>query len=135
MRRTLGRRGEGYIDTAVSAAAVMMIAAAALNIFGFLTLKQDMDYFAGQMIDAAAVCGSTEAAEERYGELREETGLSPLYSFGGTEYFDPETGKVQLGDTIKVTLSCGTRVLGLGPGGIPVTLSASCSGLSRRYWK
>lgn len=130
------RRGEGYIDTVVCVLAAMMVIVLALNIFGFLTVKQDLDFFAKEMIDTAAVYGGTGAElRERYMELRGETGLSPTYSFSGTRYFNSTAGKVQLGDTIKVTLRYRTYVRGLGVFRIPVTLTAVHSGLSRKYWK
>lgn len=130
------KRGEGYIDTVVGVLAAMMVIVLALNVFSFLTVKQDLDYFAKEMIDVSTTYGrtSTEAAE-RYSELCSATGLSPTYSFAGTVYFNSQTGKVQLGDTIKVTLTYSTYVHGLGVFQIPITLTATHSGLSQKYWK
>ena len=45
MIKTLkNKRGENYIDTVVGVVAAMMVIVVALNIFSFLTLKQDLDY-------------------------------------------------------------------------------------------
>ena len=41
-----GTKAEGYIDAVVGVMAAMMVIAFALNVFSFLTLKQDMDHFA-----------------------------------------------------------------------------------------
>ncbi len=44
------KRGENYIDTVVGVVAAMMVIVVALNIFSFLTLKQDLDYYAKEMV-------------------------------------------------------------------------------------
>lgn len=136
MIKTLGRKGEGYIETAVSVIAAMMTVVIVLNIFSFITIKQDMDYFASQIAEKACSQGNTVTGiEDRKNTLAGETGISPEISFEGTEYFDRAAGKVQYGENISVRITYRTYVKGLGLFRIPVTLSASCSGLSRKYWK
>ena len=71
----INKRGEGYIDTVVEVLVSMILIVLALNVFQFLTLKQDLDHFAKEMITAATVSGRAEAAD-RYQELAEETGLT-----------------------------------------------------------
>ena len=116
--------------------AAMMVIVLALNVFSFLTLKQDMDYFAKELIDTATTYGRTnEQATDRYNELCDELGISPPVSYSGTTYYNASTGKVQLGETIHVTLTYQTYVRGLGVFKIPVTLKATFSGLSQKYWK
>ena len=108
----------------------------ALNVFSFLSLKQDLDYFAKEMIDTATTFGRTKTeVSTRYNELAEEIGFSPTISYDGTNYYNNTTGKVQLGDKIIVTLSYKTYVRGLGAFKIPITLIAKHSGLSQKYWK
>ena len=129
-------RAEGYIDTVVCVMAAMMVIVLALNVFSFLTLKQDMDYFAKEIIDTATIYGRTSSeVTQRYRELCTELGFRPQLSFSGTEYFNSSTGKVQLGDTIMVRVTYRTYVRGLGVFRIPVTLYARHSGLSQKYWK
>lgn len=130
------KRGEGYIDTVVCVLAAMMVIVLALNVFSFLTLKQDLDYFAKEMIDVTTTYGRTTGeANTRYAELCSEMGLNPSYSYAGTEYFNASTGKVQLGDIICVTVTYQTYIHGLGVFKIPITLTAKHSGLSQKYWK
>ena len=63
-------KAEGYIDTVVCVIAAMMVIVLALNVFSFLTLKQDMDHFAKELIDTATTYGRTnEQATTRYNEL------------------------------------------------------------------
>lgn len=129
-------KGEGYIDTVVCVMASMMVLVVALNIFSFLTLKQDMDHFAKELIDTATVYGRTnKQTVERYDELCDELGINPTVSYSGTQYYNGSTEKVQLGETIYVTLSYQTYIRGLGVFQIPVTLKANFSGLSQKYWK
>ncbi len=129
-------RAEGYIDTVVCVMAAMMVIVLALNVFSFLTLNQDLDHFAKELIDTATTYGRTnEQATDRYEELCEEMGISPSVSYSGTTYYNSSTGKVQLGETITVTLTYKTYVKGLGVFKIPITLTTKFSGLSQKYWK
>ena len=130
------RRGEGYVDLVVCVLVLTMVMILVLNIFSFLTLKQDLDYFAKQMVETACAEGAFgEAVEERYEELAEETGLRPEWSFDGSDIFQAVGRTVQYGETVSVTLTIRSEVRGLGFFSIPVTLTARASGLSRRYWK
>jgi len=127
--------GEGYIDVAVSVLVSMMLLVLTLNIFTFLTIKQDMDYFAKEMIFSATNFGKTnDEVDTRYAELIAETGLAPTVTWQAA-YFNASDKTVQYGDTITVTLTYQTYVRGFGVFKIPVTLIAKHSGLSQMYWK
>ena len=134
MKALKNKRGEGYIGVVISVLVSMMIIVLALNVFSFLTLKQDMDYFAKEMLEAATTNGSTVGnTTNRYYELAEETGLYPIYSWTAN-YYD-FYGHVQLGNTIKITLTYHSYVKGFGVFKIPITLTVNQSGLSQKYWK
>lgn len=129
------KRGGGYIDVVISVLVIMMLIVLALNVFSFLTLKQDMDYFAKEMINCAAANGTTTGrVNTRYNELVEETGIAPTVTWN-TTYYNASQQTVQLGDTIQVTLTLRVNVRGLGMISIPVTLTAKHSGISQKYWK
>jgi hypothetical protein len=55
----MNKRGDGYIDVVISILVAMMMIVLILNIFSFMTLKQDMDYFAKEMINCASANGTT----------------------------------------------------------------------------
>ena len=130
------KRGENYIDTVVGVVAAMMVIVVALNIFSFLTLKQDLDYYAKEMVEVCCSYGKTcDEVQDRDEELSAELGLDPDLSFNGTEYFNATKRTVQYGEVIVVELTYRTYVRGLGVFRIPVTLTAKHSGLSRKYWK
>ena len=127
--------GEGTIETVVGILCSMMVLVLALNVFSFLALRQNMDYFSKQLIETATVSGQigSEVAA-RYAELEKETGISPSMTWDA-EYFNVSAKTVQLGDTIKLTLTYKSTLKGFGILGIPVTLTATHSGLSEKYWK
>lgn len=137
MIKTLkNKRGENYIDTVVGVVAAMMVIVVALNIFSFLTLKQDLDYYAKEMVEVCCSYGKTcDEVHDRDEELADELGFVPGISFSGTEYFNATKRTVQYGEVIVVTVTYQTYVRGLGVFKIPVTLTAVHSGLSRKYWK
>ena len=52
MREILrSKKGEGYIDAVISLIVIMLVVVLCLNVFRFLTLRMDMDYFAREMVD------------------------------------------------------------------------------------
>jgi len=130
----LNRKGEGYIDVVIMVLCSMMVIVLALNVFSFLTLKQDLDYYAKEMVTVAAVNGTMNGTEisNRITELTEETGLNPTITYEGEGYNDPD--RVQLGKTIFVTLTINTSFKGFGVFNFPLTLKAKCSGLSQVHW-
>ncbi|HCA28496.1 MAG TPA: hypothetical protein DEP23_02385 [Ruminococcaceae bacterium] len=129
------KRGDGYIDVVISVLVAMMLIVLILNVFSFMTLKQDMDYFAKEMIHCAASNGTTSGrVNTRYYELLTETGIAPSVSWN-TTYFNSSQKTVQLGDTIQLTLTLQSEVRGLGIISVPVTLTAKHSGISQKYWK
>ena len=137
MRKLLSnKRGENYIDTVVGVVAAMMVIVVALNIFSFLTLKQDLDYYAKEMVEVCCSYGKTcDEVQDRDEELVRELGFNPDLSFSGTEYFNATKRTVQYGEVIVVELTYRTYVRGLGVFRNPDTLTAKHTGLSRRYWK
>lgn len=130
------KRGEGYIDTIVVVLTSMMIIIIAINVFSLVTLKQSLDYFSRELLNTASTYGriSTEV-NDRYNELKTQTGLSPTVTWSA-QYYDITDKKVQLSDKITVTLTLQTNFQGTGEMTIiPLTLTSNGSTLSERYWK
>ena len=123
----------GYIDVVVSVLVSMMIIVLALNVFSFLTIKQDMDYFAKEMITATANGTTIGRTIDRYYELEEETGYPQLLLvYNILQHLRTHSSA---SDTITVTLNYDTYLKGFGIFKIPITLTAKHSGLSQKYWK
>ena len=100
-----------------------------------VTLKQDMTYMAGELLEVATVTGRIGSeVEARFAELCAEAGFTPSVQFSAT-YFDYAAGKVQLGDVISVTLTTEMKLPGFGGFELPFEVSVTQSGLSRVYWK
>ena len=129
------KRGEGYIDTAISVVVFVMILVVAINIFSFIALKQEMDQIAEELIEAATYAGSFE------GEFwnRDSELLNQYYYYGiytsAEKYYNSTYRRVQLGDTMTVKIDVTTHLKGLGIFKIPVAVSVTRSGISEKYWK
>ena len=135
-RRILNNKGESYIDVVVGVIAAMMVIVIALNIFSFLAIREDLEYYCKEMVEVCCIYGKTcDEVQDRDEAIVEEIGFSPDLSFDGTEYFNTNNRTVQYGEPIVVTVSYRTCLRGLGVFKIPVTLTVSHSGLSRKYWK
>ncbi len=129
------RRGEGYIDTVVSVLVFVMILVVAINIFSFVTLKQEMDQIAEELIEEATYSGCFDTEFwSRDTELH-----SRYYDYdvaiSAEKYYNSVLHRVQLGDTMTVKISVTASLKGLGVFQLPVTVSVTRSGISEKYWK
>ena len=134
MKKIFNKRGEGYIDTAVSVLALTLVFLIALSFFSVLLQKTYLDMFADSLLETA--CRSGRVGEEvaaRYNELVDLTGISPVCSFDCS--YISGTDKVQLGNEITVTVSLESSLSGLFGGIFPLDLTSKASGLSNVYWK
>ncbi len=135
MKKIFNKSGEGYIDTCVGVVAFVMVLVVAINVFSFITLKQDMDEIADELIETASFTGCFGAEfRERNIELQRQYFTYRL-SASAEEYYNATYRRVQLGDTMYVTISVQTYVRGLGVFQIPVTLTVTKSQVSEKYWK
>ena len=72
--------------------------------------------------------------DEYVNEQREKIGVQFTCTFDGSESFDG-SGRVQLGDKIRGTLTYRLSFMGFGDAIHLATISASGSGISEVYWK
>lgn len=129
------KKAEGYIDVVIGIFAMMMVLVVVLNIFQFMTLKQDLDEISGQLIETATFNGCFGGEfDERVESLQ-----SQFFDFDvdtdAESYFNAHYERVQLGDQMDVYVSVQTYVQGLGMFRIPVTVTSHRSGISEKYWK
>lgn len=134
-KRILTRRAEGYIDICVGIIVLLSVLVITLNVYSFLTLKQDMDEITEQLIDTATTTGSFgDEFNDRAAALKEQ-----FFDFDVTvsadSWYNASYKRVQLGKTMKVTVSVQTRLIGIGIVEIPITAMSTRSGLSQHYWK
>jgi len=136
---TKDERGDiSYVETFVTVFAVMILIAFAVNVFSFFTLKQDLEYLSEQIVIFAAGEGRTDVADGRIDALCAELGLDRdalTVSFEGSSMMSPSGVKVQYGEEIKVSVTYRTSLEATGILTVPVSMTASASGLSEKYWK
>lgn len=133
------KKGESYLDIVILVFVSMMAIVLTLNVFSYLTLKQDMDYIATELVEVAALEGLTKCSEieKAFDDLCESTGIDASYKVTAEDYYNSSKHEVQLGDPITVTVTCQTTFRGLGALGesIDITVESSKMGLSRVYFK
>lgn len=135
MKKFLSKKGEGYIDVCVGIIALLSVLVLTLNVYSFLTLKQDLDKISEQLIEVAAYNGCFgDEFNQRAESLKEQ-----LFDFdvnvSADSYYNATYKRVQLGNTMRVTVSVHTKVVGIGIVNILITCSSTRSGISEHYWK
>lgn len=136
MRRFFrSQKGEGYIDVVIGILVLMAVLVVTLNIFEFMTLKEDLDEISGQLIETATFNGCFDAAFDERAEDLQNRFFQFDVETGAQEYFNTSYKRVQLGDKMEVTVSVETYVRGLGVFKIPITVTSHRSGISEKYWK
>lgn len=123
------QKGTGCIDMSTYFIAAMLVLAFFLAVAPVFTQKQQLDTFATQLCRTAEISGRVgQETSERYEELCDQTTLSPEVSWS-------QTGNVQLGETIQVTLTSTAYMRIGGVANVPVPLTAKASGKSEVYFK
>ncbi len=135
MKKLLNNRAEGYIDICVGIIALLSVLVLTLNVYSFFTLKQDLDEISEQLIEVATYNGCFgDEFNERAEQLK-----TQLFDFdvdvSADSFYNASYKRVQLGNTMKVTVSAHTKVVGIGIVNIPVTCTSTRSGISEHYWK
>lgn len=135
MKRIRNKKGEGYIDTCVGIVCFVMVLVVAINIFSFITLKQDMDEIADELIETASFTGCFGSEFwNRDEELMDQYFYYDIKT-DAEQYYNTTYKRVQLGDTMTVHVYVDTYVKGLGIFKIPVRLEVTKSQVSEKYWK
>ena len=135
MKKFLSKKGEGYIDVCVGIIALLSVLVLTLNVYSFLTLKQDLDEISEQLIEVAAYNGCFGDEFNQRAESLKEQLFDFDVSVSADSYYNLAYKRVQLGNTMRVTVSVHTKVVGIGIVNIPITCSSTRSGISEHYWK
>ena len=129
------KKAEGYIDVVVGIFAILMVVVVVLNIFQFMTLKQDLDEISGQLIETATFNGCFDSEFDERVESLQNQFFDFQVDTDAESYFNAHYKRVQLGDQMDVYVSMETYIQGLGMFRIPVTVTSHRSGISEKYWK
>ena len=124
------RQGEGYIDVVVLVLCAMFVLALAMRVLPVFIQKQQLDYYASELVREAELTGRVgEETSRRAAVLTEKTGLTPNITWS-------TQGQIQLNSDVTVTLTMETNIGLFGDlGSFPVTLRAQAAGKSEVYWK
>lgn len=124
------RQGEGYIDVVVLVLCAVFVLALAMRVLPVFIQKQQLDYYASELVREAEVTGRVgEETSRRAAVLTEKTGLIPDITWS-------TQGQIQLNSDVMVTLTMETNIGLFGDfGSFPVTLRAQAAGKSEVYWK
>ena len=133
MKKIFNKKGETYIDVAITVMLVAFVLLFAVNMVSMVALNQNMMTIADQLVDYASVNGTTDVIDFA-NDLRRKTGINFSYSFSGSVTLN-STEKVQLGEKIICTVSYRLNMMGFGDRAHSVEINASSSGLSQVYWK
>ena len=135
MKRICNKKGEGYVDVAVAVLVISFLLILLVSVFGIIHQKQTLNQMAEQIVEVAAINGCVDGeAMERFEILCEQMGVSPQISFNA-EYYDEDSGKVQLGDSISCTLTMNASLIGFGGEVFPIELTVTANGISQVYWR
>ena len=129
------KKAEGYIDICVGIVALLSVLVLTLNVYSFLTLKQDMDEITEQLIDAATESGCFGNEFNARCEAMRQQFFDFDVIYSADSWYNASYKRVQLGKTMQVTISMQTKLIGLGVVQIPITATSTRSGLSEHYWK
>ena len=129
------RKAEGYIDICVGIIVLLSVLVLTLNVYSFLTLKQDMDEITEQLIDTATTSGCFGDEFEERVEAMKTQFFDFDVSVTADSWYNASYKRVQLGKPMKVTISVHTKLVGIGIVEIPITATSTRSGLSQHYWK
>lgn len=124
------RQGEGYLDVVVLVLCAVFVLALAMRVLPVFIQKQQLDYYASELVREAEVTGRVgEETSRRAAVLTEKTGLTPDITWS-------TQGQIQLNSDVTVTLTMETNIGLFGDlGSFPVTLRAQAAGKSEVYWK
>ena len=127
--RIKSRKGEGYIDVVVMTIAAMLVLTTIITVTPVFLTKLTLDNYANELAREAEIAGRVGIeTTQRLNRLNEIKGLNPTVSWS-------ETGRVQIGNDITVTV---TTVVDIGFyefGSIPITLSSTATGTSEVLWR
>lgn len=132
-QKSSSKRGEGYIDIAVTILVVAFLLVFFINAASLIALNQNVKTIADHLTDYASLHGTTDIGDYA-AELYEQTGIDFSCDFSESRTLDAQ-GRVQLGEPVVCTVMVRTSFLGFGDFVFPITVKATSRGMSQVYWK
>lgn len=136
-------KGEAnYISTVVYIFAAVVVLAFILNIFSIISVKQQLDHCADQMVKQIQLSGGVNSDTERLfnylsGEIKGATDIT--YDIDSSYHAPRPSGMdkaIQLGTPFYITITGRVRLGGFWNFNlVKITVAARGAGVSERYWK
>lgn len=128
-----------YMDTVIGMFALMLLIVLIINVFSFLTLKQNLDYVSSQLAEIAASDGAVnERVPALFQKLCADFGWDSSevsYTFEGSDFMPGNADAIQYGNLIRVEVRCKTTLNGTGIFTLPLNVSSSADAISGKYRK
>ena len=132
------RRGEAYIDVAVTVLIIFLFMASIMMLFPIFTAQMGLNSTVRHLVRTVEVTG--QVGPEVQQELATTPGVVPDTTDWQTTWFNAAERKIQLKTafTLTATKQVGITIFRPAAGApvvIPVTVRASARGMSEVYWK
>lgn len=130
------KRGEGYVDVAISVVCVAMVIVIALSIFQVISLKTQMDRITEDLIECATYEGSfNDTFDQKVAALKAQYGdFEVEYGTPSGDYYNDRLERVQLGDDMHVKVTIRVSLVGIEKV-FPLELDTVRVGKSEKYWQ
>ena len=135
-RLLLSERGDSsYISSFIYILVVVILVAFIINVFHIISVKQEMDHIADQIVKQIQLNGGTSGDTDALftfltNQMSEVEGLS--YQVSGPS----NTGRIQIGTPFYVTVTGRCYLGGFWKFNlVPINIRSQGAGVSERYWK
>ncbi len=128
------KRGEMYIEVVITLILLTAFLVMSISVFQAISLKNTVDRMADELLETAAYTGGFgEEFDNKVTELQNKHFYFEV-SYSAEAWFNQALERVQLGDTLYVSLTFDTNIAGFGSV-VPLELTVHRSGASEKYWK
>ena len=128
------KKGEGYIDAVIVILVSALMIAFAVNVYPVFVAKSQLDHFANEIVREAEVTGQIgDSVNSRINKLKKE--LVDVDSIKWDAKYISGTKKIQLNDSINVTLEKKMNIGFFTFGSFPINVQAKDSGFSEVFHK
>ena len=134
MKNINNNRGSGYIDAVIAILIISLMVAFGIRIYPVFIAKNNLDKFASEVVREAEITGEIgSSVQNRIDKLKKNLGNIDSIEWKAKKIYG--TNKIQLGDSIEVTVKKEVNIGFFDFGSFPINLQGKDSGVSEVYWK
>lgn len=128
------KKGEGYVDSAILILVSVLMIAFAVKVYPVFVAKSQLNHFANEIVREAEVTGQIgDSVNSRIDKLKKE--LIDVDSIKWDVKYINGTKKIQLNDSINVTVEKKMNIGFFSFGSFPINVPGKDSGFSEVFWK